>query len=257
MSSRKPCLPLPVLAAALLLAALSLCAGCALPQGVQGDQAVGRAHYNRAMAFGHANQLDKAARELELAVQSDPGLYYGYYQLGLVYEAQGRRSEAISTWQRGINAAKNTDDRGEYPRAQAIAEMQSAQARLTAPLPPPPAPAPIPVETPLYSAPKPAPRVKTSAISAGGGKSSAKSSGQRSGYAVLFSSNQGKKSAQADQARLKAKGYSATLSTHKDKNGKTWHRVVVGCCGDEKKARALAAELKKKGLVKSPEVIHL
>ncbi len=252
MSMPKPSLLPAALASALLLAALSLGAGCAVlnPQGVQGDQAVGRAHYNRAMAFGHAHQLDKAARELELAVQSDPGLYYGYYQLGLVYEAQGRTMEAISTWQRGIEAAKNTEDRRDYPRAQAIAEMQSAQARLTMPPTPPPPPA-IPVETPLYSAPKPAPKVKTSALS------TSRSAKAKGGYAVLFSSNQQKKSAEADVSRLKAKGYSASLSTYKDKKGKVWHRVVVGCCGDEKKAKSLAAELQKKGLAKKPEVIKL
>ncbi len=251
MSRPKPSLPLAALASALLLALLGLGAGCAAltPQGVQGDQAVGRAHYNRAMAFGHAHQLDKAARELELAVQSDPGLYYGYYQLGLVYEAQGRKMEAITTWQRGIEAARNTEDRRDYPRAQAIAEMQSAQARLT--MPPTPPPPPIPVETPLYSAPKPAPKVKTSALSG------SRSGSHKSGYAVLFSSNQQKKSAEADVSRLKAKGFSASVSTHKDKKGKVWHRVVVGCCGDEKKAKSLAAELKKKGLAKKPEVIKL
>ncbi len=251
MSKPKPSLPLAALAGVLVLALLGLGGGCAVlsPQGVQGDQAVGRAHYNRAMAFGHAHQLDKAARELELAVQSDPGLYYGYYQLGLVYEAQGRKMEAITTWQRGIEAARNTEDRRDYPRAQAIAEMQSAQARLT--MPPTPPPPPIPVETPLYSAPKPAPKVKTSALSG------SRSGSHKSGYAVLFSSNQQKKSAEADVSRLKAKGFSASVSTHKDKKGKVWHRVVVGCCGDEKKAKSLAAELKKKGLAKKPEVIKL
>lgn len=248
---------LTLIATALLWAGLGIIPGCAVPQGPQGDEAVGRVHYNRAMAFGHANQLDKAARELELAVQSDPGLYYGYHQLGLVYEAMGRKADAVRAWQQGLSVAKSGQERAEYPRAQAVAEMQSAVARVTAPPPPPPAmaPPPIPVESPALAAgPKPAPRVKTSSV--GASRSSASGKSAKHGYAVLFSSNAKKASAQSDVKKLKAKGYAATLSTHQAK-GKTWHRVVVGCCGDEKKARALAAELKKKGLAKSPEVIRL
>ncbi|MFH1059235.1 MAG: SPOR domain-containing protein [Pseudomonadota bacterium] len=242
---------------ALIWAGLGLTHGCAIPQGPQGDEAVGRVHYNRAMAFGQAHQLDKAARELELAVQSDPGLYYAYHQLGLVYEAMGRKAEAVRTWQQGLTVAKAGPERGEYPRAQAVAEMQSAVARLTAPPPPPPmlAPPPTPVQSPALAAgPKPAPRVKTSPV--GASRDSASSKGAKHGYAVLYSSNSKRASAQSDVKKLKARGYSASLSTHKAK-GKTWHRVVVGCCGDEKKARALAAELKKKGLAKKPEVIRL
>ncbi|MFZ5584495.1 MAG: SPOR domain-containing protein [Thermodesulfobacteriota bacterium] len=244
------------LAVTLLWAGLGLVSGCAMPQGPQGDEAVGRAHYNRAMAFGQAHQLDKAARELELAVQSDPGLYYGYHQLGLVYEAMGRKAEAVRVWQQGLSVAKSGPERAEYPRAQAVAEMQSAVARVTAPPPPPAmAPPPIPVQSPALAAgPKPAPKVKTSSLGASRASASAKPA--KHGYAVLFSSNAKKASAESDVKKLKAKGYAATLSTHQAK-GKTWHRVVVGCCGDEKKARALAAELKKKGLAKSPEVIRL
>lgn len=252
---------LALAATALLWAGLGLLPGCVQPQGPQGDEAVARVHYNRAMAFGHAHQLDKAARELELAVQSDPGLYYGYHQLGLVYEAMGRNADAVRVWQQGLAVAKNGQDRAEYPRAQSVAEMQSAVARLTTPPPPPLAPPaalappPTPVESPIAAAgPKPAPKVKTSNL--GAARSTAASKPAKHGYAVLFSSNSKKASAQSDIQKLKAKGYTGSLSTHKAK-GKTWYRVVVGCCGDEKKARALAAELKKKGLAKKTEVIRL
>lgn len=248
LNARKPARRLtgPALAMALLLALT----GCAAQQGMQGDQAVGRAHYNRAMAFGQSRQLDRAAQELELAVKADPGMYFSYYQLGLVYEAQGRKEAARQTWERGLRVAKAGPDREEYSRPQAIAEMESALVRIEPqaepPLPPPMAQAPLPT----YQPPPPKPKAKAKA------SSTAKKSkaGAGSGYAVLVSSNQQKASAQGDVKKLKAKGYGAKVVTHKDKAGKTWYRVVAGG-GSQAKAKALAADLKKKGLASSPQVV--
>jgi tetratricopeptide (TPR) repeat protein len=238
--------------APLALALLLALAGCAGQQGMQGDQAVGRAHYNRAMAFGQTRQLDRAAQELELAVKADPGMYYSYYQLGLVYEAQGRKEAARQIWERGVKVAKNGPEREDYSRPQAIAEMESALARIEPQpeLPPPPiAQAPLPTYKPP-SGYKPKPKAKFG-LPAKKSKASASH-----GYAVLVSSNQKKASAQADLKKLKAKGYSGKLTTHKDKKGKTWYRVVVAS-GSRDKAKALAAALKKKGLAASPQVIKL
>lgn len=228
--------------------------GCALNQnqGLQGDPAVARAHYNRAMAFGHSHNLERASQELELAVKDDPNMYFAYYQLGLVYEAMGRRDLAREAWDKGLLVARKGPDRADYPRAQAVAEMESAIARLE-PEPLPPLPMAqalrIPVAPPAYE-PPPKPKFRTSKVSA------SKSHGGKShGYAVLLSSNQKKSSAQADLTRIKGKGYSAKLTAHKDKKGKVWHRVVVGCCTTKVKAQALAHALKKKGLAKSPQVV--
>ncbi|MFH1036135.1 MAG: SPOR domain-containing protein [Pseudomonadota bacterium] len=245
---RRPLLAL-VLALVLVLglALLLTLAGCAgVNQGMQGDQAVGRAHYNRAMAFGQSHQLDRAAQELELAVKADPGMYFSYYQLGLVYEAQGRKEMARQTWEQGLKVAKSGPAREDYSRPQAIAEMESALVRIEpqSQLPPPTlAERPLPT----YQPPPPKPRAKSSVRA----KSS---SGSAHGYAVLVSSNQKKASALADVKRLKAKGIQAKIATHKDKHGKTWYRVLAG--GPSKaKAQSLAATLKKKGLAKSPQVV--
>lgn len=234
---------------ALTMALLLALTGCAAQQGMQGDQAVGRAHYNRAMAFGQSRQLDRAAQELELAIKADPGMYFSYYQLGLVYEAQGRKEAARQTWERGLRVAKGGPDREDYSRPQAIAEMESALLRIE-PQPelPPPSIAQAPL--PTYQPPPPKPRAK-SRYGSSAKKSKAKAG---SGYAVLVSSNQQKASAQGDVKKLKAKGYSAKVVTYKDKAGKTWYRVVVGG-GSQDKAKSLAAALKKKGLASSPQVI--
>lgn len=247
ISASKSALCLPVAALALVLAL----AGCASQQGMQGDQAVGRAHYNRAMAFGQSRQLDRAAQELELAIKADPGMYFSYYQLGLVYEAQGRKEAARQTWERGLKVAKSGPDREDYSRPQAIAEMESALVRIEPQpeLPPPPiAQAPLPT----YQPPPPKPKAKSKAKAASTAKKSSAKAG--SGYAVLVSSNQQKASALGDVKKLKAKGYGAKVVTYKDKAGKTWYRVVAGG-GSQDKAKSLAADLKKKGLAASPQVI--
>jgi cell division protein FtsN len=73
---------------------------------------------------------------------------------------------------------------------------------------------------------------------------------------VLISSNQKKASALADQRKLKAKGYSAKIATHKDKHGKIWYRVLTGGGASKAKAQSLAATLKKKGLASKPQVVR-
>lgn len=236
--------------AALALATLLALAGCAATQGMQGDQAVGRAHYNRAMAFGQSHQLERAAQELELAIKADPGMYFSYYQLGLVYEAQGRKEMARLTWERGLKVAKAGPDRQDYSRPQAIAEMESALVRIE-PQPELPPPPPAIVERPLPSyapaGPKPRARAKS--------HFKAHSASAHHGYAVLISSNQKKASALADVRKLKAKGYHAKIDSHKDKHGKTWHRVLIGG-GSKAKAQSLAAALKKKGLAAGAQVVR-
>lgn len=234
--------------AALVVAAAWLLASCAgyIPQG---GEEVGKAHYQRHLTFRAQNQLDKAALELELAVKADPQMYHAYYQLGLIYQSQGQAEKARVTWERGLAEARSGPERGDYPRVKAQAEMETALASLD-PLPPllPPGPA--------YTPPPPRPAAKTKPRPSAPSRGVKIPSGALTGaYAVLVSSNLAKSSAVAEQKRLASHGYPASVTTHKDKKGKTWHRVWAGCCSGQDKARALAATLKKKGLAKSPEVM--
>jgi tetratricopeptide (TPR) repeat protein len=231
---------------AIVVAAAWLLASCAgyVPQG---GEEVGKAHYQRHLAFRAQNQLDKAALELELAVKADPQMYQAYYQLGMIYQSQGQAEKARVTWERGLTEARNGPERNDYSRVKAQAEMESALASLD-PLPPlmPPGPSYAPPP------PRPAAKTKPKAPSRGIKIPSGAVTGP---YAVLVSSNQAKASALAEQKRLAAHGYAASITTHKDKKGKTWHRVWAGCCSGYDKAKALAATLKKKGLAHSPEVL--
>jgi cell division septation protein DedD len=237
---------LPTLSLILVLAL----AGCATPQGLPGDTDVGRAHYNRAMAFGQSHQLDRAAQELELAIKADPGMYFSYYQLGLVYESQGRKEAARLIWERGLKVAKTGPDRPDYSRPQAIAEMESALVRIEPQSELPPSPTMVERPLPTYQSSGPKPKAKSKSSYHAKSKSTASH-----GYAVLISSNQKKASAQADVSRLKAKGYSAKIASHKDKHGKTWYQVLAGGGSSKDKAQSLAAALKKKGLAASAQVI--
>ncbi len=226
---------------------LTSCAGY-VPQG---GEDVGKAHYQRHLSFRAQNQLDKAALELELAVKADPQMYHAYYQLGLIYQSLGQPEKARLTWERGLAQARSGPDRPDYPRVKSIAEMETALASLEElpPLLPP---------TPAYTPPAPRPAAKTKAklniqSPARWGRTPGKpASGS---YAVLVSSNLSKTAALGDRKRLAAHGYSASVTTYKDKKGKTWHRVWVGCCSGHDKAQALAATLKKKGLARGAEVM--
>lgn len=229
-----------VVSAAWLLAA---CAGY-VPQG---GEEVGKAHYQRHLSFRAQNQLDKAALELELAVKADPQMYHAYYQLGMIYQSLGQTEKARVAWERGLAEAKSGPDRGDYSRVKAQAEMESALASLD-PLPP------LMPPTPAYTPPPPRPAAKTKPKSPSRGIKIP--SGSVTGpYAVLVSSNMKQSSAAADQKRLASHGYPASVTTYKDKKGKTWYRVWAGCCSGHDKAKALAATLKKKGLARSPEVL--
>ncbi|MCB2186657.1 MAG: SPOR domain-containing protein [Deltaproteobacteria bacterium] len=241
-------------------------AGCA---GTQQDAALraqeAQAHYAKAMSFKAAGQLDQAAEELHLAVTTDPTLYQGYHQLGLVYRDRGNYAEAAQTWQSGIHQAQYGPEREEYPRVKAIAEMRADLVALQEMPPPPPrAPAPAPPAGPTAAKPSPGPAGwqvggQTAAASAAAASHKAKSgkaSKSGKGYAVLFSSNQNAANAAGDVKLLAKHGFKARIDVVKVK-GKVWHRVVVGCCGSQAKARKLAADLTKKTGHKGVAVVRL
>jgi len=51
----------------------------------------------------------EAARQFELVIERDPGEAEAYYQLALVYEKSGRKSDAIAALQRGLSQVKSQD----------------------------------------------------------------------------------------------------------------------------------------------------
>lgn len=206
------------------------------------------APYNRAMSLRAEGQLEAAAEQLRQALKADPYLYPAYYHLGLAFQALGRPREAKLVWRQGIEAARRGPDRPDYERTRAVAEMSAALAgleateRLTRAATPPPA-SPPPAKRPAAKqtarvVPRPAKRV----------------TGR---YAVLFSSNRKEVHARADVLRLKRRGYQAEMRVHKDRRGRRWYRVWVGCCTSRARALRLAAELRRRGLGRDLLVIPM
>jgi len=210
-----------VLAVALVALLLGLvgCAGKEAPAVAGPDDAKALAHYDKALTMKAANEADAAARELQRALQADPDLYQAYYQLGLIYQDSGQPEVARRVWQTGVGRATVGPERPDYPRERAVAEMRAALAGLEA--------APPLIEAPPAQSPLPPP------VAAPTAEPAAATGGQ---WAVLFSSNLKKVSADGDVSLLKAKGFSASVKKVKLK-GKTWLRVVAACCTSKDQAR--------------------
>jgi cell division septation protein DedD len=154
-------------------------------------------------------------------------MYQAYYQLGLVYKDLKQPELARQAWEYGLEEARKSPDRPEYPKEQAIAEMQAALTGLES----------RPKETPLEPEPK---KSKP--------EHQMKKTVESGAYAVLFSSNLKESNARKDFIRLKSMGYETMIKQHKDSKGRIWHRVWVGCCQTRDKALRLARSMRKKGL---------
>lgn len=211
---------------------------------------VARSYYDRAMGYMDTRKYSQAVDDLRRAITNDPDMYQAYYQLGLAYRALGDETNARDAWTMGVGRAQRGPERLDYPRSRALAEMMAALEgkaptipKATPPMtPPPPRPAPSP-PPPRAAAPRPS---VTHAAAAPSGP-----------YAVLVSSNLKRYNAMNDLNRLKAKGYSTKLTSAKDKSGRTWHRVWVGCCTTLPRAKSLALELKRKGLARDAVAMRL
>jgi cell division septation protein DedD len=191
------------------------------------EENVALKHWNQGLQYRAEGELESAAAELERAIKADRSMYQAYYQLGLVYKDLKQPELARQAWEYGLEEARKSPDRPEYPKEQAIAEMQAALTGLES----------RPKETPLEPEPK---KSKP--------EHQMKKTVESGAYAVLFSSNLKESNARKDFIRLKSMGYETMIKQHKDSKGRIWHRVWVGCCQTRDKALRLARSMRKKGL---------
>ena len=188
------------------------------------------------MSLKADRQLAAAAKELQKALKLDPYLYPAYYHLGLAYLGLGQAEEAKLVWRQGIEAARRGPDRPDYERTRAVAEMSAALAGLEA------------TERLTRARKPPSPPRRKPAAQRGSRTGSSSSRRITGRYAVLFSSNLKEVHARADVLRLKRRGYRAEIRRHRDRRGRRWYRVWVGCCTSRARALRLAAELRRRRL---------
>lgn len=78
------------------------------PNHTEARKAVAAFHVNRGATARQQRRLDEALRELQEAVQVDPGSSTAHLELGQAYEESGRVPEAVQEYQAAVNAdAKN------------------------------------------------------------------------------------------------------------------------------------------------------
>ncbi len=205
------------------------CAGVGNGGGYSSEMAA-QAHFGRAMALKDAGNAEQAAEQLQSALNSDPDMYHAYYQLGLIYKDNNKPEVARQVWTTGIQRASVGPERSDYPRVRAVAEMRAAIAGLDS----------VAAAEQVMEQQQAKQVMAEEAVVAK--QLSAKQSGGK--YAVLFSSNLKKASADGDVRLLKSKGWEATIKTVKLR-GKTWHRVWAACCTNKAEALKNKAKISK------------
>jgi len=81
--------------------------------------------YALATEYLRLNQTDNALSYYEKLVNEHPAYVGTYYHLGKLYEALNRKEDAVSTYENGMNAAREARDNHAY------AELQSVYNELT------------------------------------------------------------------------------------------------------------------------------
>ncbi len=243
-----------VLACLALLTALALMPSCAWVNRVTGREGANQAKaveiYGRGMAQMRSGQAAGAQRSLEQAIELDPGLYYAYYPLGLIYSSHGKRLQARRVWQTGLAKARRGPSRPEYPATRAVAVLQAALRGLDRP--------PSRARSRRAAQPRPVRRVALRSIrSQPKAKRLRRVKRLRPGFAVLVSSNRRARNALAHSRLMARRGYKPLVKTWRDKKKRIWHRVVVGCCTSRRRALALAKRVRAKKHAKNPVVIRL
>lgn len=76
--------------------------------------------YALATEYLRLNDTDKALQYYENLVKNHPDYVGTYYHLGKLYEALDRRSDAISTYEKGMEVAKKKRDNHAFSELQAI-----------------------------------------------------------------------------------------------------------------------------------------
>ena len=70
--------------------------------------------------FGRTAQTDKALQYYENLVNKHPDYVGTYYHLGKLYEALNRKPDAISTYEKGMEIAKQKRDNHAFSELQAV-----------------------------------------------------------------------------------------------------------------------------------------
>jgi tetratricopeptide (TPR) repeat protein len=76
--------------------------------------------YALATEYLRLNETDKALQYYENLVDKHPGYVGTYYHLGKLYEALNRKPDAISTYEKGMEIAKQKRDNHAFSELQAV-----------------------------------------------------------------------------------------------------------------------------------------
>jgi tetratricopeptide (TPR) repeat protein len=76
--------------------------------------------YALATEYLRLNEVDKALFYYEDLVTNHPGYIGTYYHLGKLYEALGRKEDAITTYQTGMKVTKEKRDNHAFSELQAV-----------------------------------------------------------------------------------------------------------------------------------------
>ena len=76
--------------------------------------------YALATEYLRLNDTDKALQYYENLVKNHPGYVGTYYHLGKLYEALNRKDEAITTYQKGMEIARQKQDNHAFSELRAV-----------------------------------------------------------------------------------------------------------------------------------------
>jgi len=76
--------------------------------------------YALATEYLRLNQTDKALEYYEDLVEKNPGYTGTYYHLGKLYEALGRKQDAIMTYETGMKITREKHDNHAFSELQAV-----------------------------------------------------------------------------------------------------------------------------------------
>ncbi len=76
--------------------------------------------YSLATEYLRLNEVDKALFYYEELIANHPGYIGTYYHLGKLYEALGRKEDAINTYQAGMKVTKEKRDNHAFSELQAV-----------------------------------------------------------------------------------------------------------------------------------------
>jgi tetratricopeptide (TPR) repeat protein len=76
--------------------------------------------YALATEYLRLNETDKALQYYESLVNNHPGYVGTYYHLGKLYEALNRKSDAIITYEKGMQIARQKLDNHAFSELQAV-----------------------------------------------------------------------------------------------------------------------------------------